>query len=253
MDLGSLDETYEDADSLAQALNSALKDADEAIAKRRGEGEKKAAEEEVEILEEALDEEPADGLAELPGSEPEAAPQKAEGATPSVREAELYDRLLRLAAEFENYKKRAAREREEYQRFALEKTILQLLPTLDNFERALSTNESAQATTPAALLDGVRMILRQLKDTLGRLGLRSFDSVNKPFDPAKHQAVLLRERADVAPGLVVEEYQRGYFLHERLIRPAMVVVSQSPAPKAAGESGTAEAAAEGEAPVESQS
>lgn len=244
-DLETLDETYNDADSLAQALNSALKDADEAIAKRRGDGEKKpsaapAPAEEIEILEDSLDEAPGDGLAEVEDSQqaPASAPS-AESASASQREAELYERLLRLAAEFENYKKRAVREREEFQRFALEKTILQLLPILDNFERALGTTDS----TPAALLDGVRMILRQLKDTLGKLGLRGFDSLSKPFDPAKHQAVLLRERADVAPGLVVEEYQRGYFLHERLIRPAMVVVSQSPAPKAQAESEAPEAEA----------
>lgn len=227
-DLGDLSDALDGVDDLADAINSALQDADAALSKKRDKTEAKPSsaapsEEVIEILDEP----------DLPSDVPDEAPAtpapnatSEPSAKPTAREAELYDRLLRTVAEFENYKKRVARDKEEAQRFAGEKAVLALLPILDNFERALTFREGAEVS-PQALIDGVHLIHRQLKDMLGRLGVLGFDSIGKPFDPAKHQAVMLKPRADVPAGQVVEEFQRGYFLHDRLLRPAMVVVSQA--------------------------
>jgi molecular chaperone GrpE len=168
------------------------------------------------------------GLREIEGeSEPklEPPPQIRSGAA-GLDESETYERLLRVMAEFENYKKRVAREQEEFKHFATEKLLVSFLPLMDNFDRAISHAEIAENVT--VLLDGVKMIQRQMRDILLKSGVRGFDSVGQRFDPAKHQAMQTKATRDIEPGCVAEEFQRGYFLHDRLIRPALVVVAEAP-------------------------
>jgi len=143
--------------------------------------------------------------------------------------AHLNDRLLRLAAEFDNYKKRVAREREEFVKFANEAIILEFLPILDNLERALiasKVHESAQS-----LVEGVEMIHRLFLSTLEKFGVKPIEALGKEFDPSFHQAVLQVERPEGGDNIVVEEVQRGYILENRVIRPAMVKVSKTTLPR----------------------
>jgi len=178
----------------------------------------------AEIVED-LEEEP-ENLDNQP--KPAEAPPKKEAPKPkeNVANDDYYERLLRVMAEFENYKKRMVKDKEDFQRFSQEKLLIQFLPVLDNFERAISHGDKNEHTKP--LLDGIVMILKQLRDVLSKSGVRSFKSVGKPFDPAKHQAVQMRETDEVEPNTVIEEFQKGYFLHDRLIRAAMVVVAEKP-------------------------
>jgi molecular chaperone GrpE len=137
---------------------------------------------------------------------------------------EEHERLLRTAADLDNYKKRAARERDEITRYGNERLVKEVLPALDNLERALA----AAAGREDPLADGVRMTRRLLEESLGRFGVKGFSAKGQLFDPRLHEALMTVETADAAPGTVVEEQQRGYFLHERLIRPAAVLVAAAP-------------------------
>ncbi len=135
-----------------------------------------------------------------------------------------YDRFLRMAAELENYKKRAAREKEEYIKYAHEDLMKAILPFVDNLERAV--NHAEKVVDSGVLVEGVRLTLQQLLSTLNKFGLKTFDSVGEPFDPTRHEAMLVVETDQYEPNHVVEEFQKGYFLYDRLLRPAMVSVSK---------------------------
>jgi len=137
-----------------------------------------------------------------------------------------YDRLLRVAADFDNYKKRAAKEKEEWVKFANEDLIKTLLAFIDNLERAV--NHAGNVEDSGVLIEGVRLTLQQLLQALGKFGLSSFDSRGKPFDPAVHEAILVVPTDQHKPNQVVEEFQRGYLLNNRLLRPATVSVSKLP-------------------------
>lgn len=139
---------------------------------------------------------------------------------------EHHDRLLRLAADFENYKKRAAKEKEDWTKFANEDLIRSVLPFVDNLERAV--NHAEKVTDTAVLIEGVRLTIQQLLQVLNRFGLSSFESVGKPFDPTVHEAMLVVETDKHEPNQVVEEFQKGYLLNDRLLRPATVSVSKPP-------------------------
>ncbi len=138
---------------------------------------------------------------------------------------ENYDRLLRMAADFENYKKRAAREKEDWTKFANEDLIKSILPFIDNLERAV--NHAQKIADTGVLVEGVRLTLQQLLQSLNKFGLSSFESVGKPFDPAMHEAMLVVETDKHEPNQVVEEFQKGYLLNDRLLRPATVSVSKT--------------------------
>ena len=138
---------------------------------------------------------------------------------------EHHDRLLRLAADFENYKKRTTREKEDWTKFANEDLIKAILPFIDNLERAV--NHAQKVADTGVLIEGVRLTLQQLLQALNKFGLSSFESVGKPFDPAKHEAMLVVETNQHEPNQVVEEFQKGYLLNDRLLRPATVSVSKS--------------------------
>ena len=147
----------------------------------------------------------------------------------AARADENWDRLLRQTADFENFKKRTARERQDAVKFANESLLQKLLPVLDNFEMALAATQNAPAEGVKSLQDGVTMILQQLRQTLIDAGLEEIDALGKPFDPNFHEAVSQQESADVPDGQVLLQLRRGYKLRERLLRPATVVVAKKPA------------------------
>jgi molecular chaperone GrpE len=138
--------------------------------------------------------------------------------------ARLKDQLLRLAADFDNYKKRARRELADTAKIAREDVLKELLPVFDNLERA--TSHANQATDVKALTEGISMVARQFIDTLNKLGIERVAALGLPFDPAVHEAVQHLETTEHAPGTVAMELQAGYRLGERVIRPAMVVVAK---------------------------
>ena len=134
------------------------------------------------------------------------------------------DKYLRLAAEFENYKRRAQRDQRDSIRFGNESLLKNLLPIIDNLERAIKCAKEAGTSGP--LLEGVELTHKQFLETVSKLGVRQICSQGNPFDPAVHQAVVQVESGNVAPNTVVEEFQKGYFLHDRILRPAMVSVAK---------------------------
>jgi molecular chaperone GrpE len=138
---------------------------------------------------------------------------------------QLQDRILRMAAEMDNTRKRLERERSEGISFANECLIREILPVIDNLERAVQHGE--RETNCLSLLEGVRMTLKNMEDVLGKFGCVSFESQGKPFDPKYHEAVMQQESTEHPDKTVIQELQKGYSLHDRLIRPAMVVVSRT--------------------------
>lgn len=147
----------------------------------------------------------------------------------AAKAEENWDRLVRLSADFENYKKRAARERQEAAKFANESLLQKLLPVLDNFEMALAAAQSAQVDGVKSLQDGVTMILQQFRQTLLEAGLEEIEAAGKPFDPNLHEAVSQQDSAEVPEGNVLIQLRRGYKFRERLLRPASVIVARKPA------------------------
>lgn len=145
-----------------------------------------------------------------------------------TREAEAArDRYVRSIAEFDNYRKRAAREREDYVRFAGESLVRELLPVLDNFERALQA--ARQDPAAAAVTAGVELIQRELLRVLERAGVTPFSAVGAPFDPERHEAVARVPAAGRPDMTVVDETSRGYLMHGRVLRPAQVTVAMKDA------------------------
>ena len=140
----------------------------------------------------------------------------------------LNDRLLRLHAEFENYKKRMARERSEFVKFANEALILEFLPVLDSLERALATARSAAEAQ--AVAEGLEIILRLFQTTLEKVGVKVIEALDREFDPNLHQAVAQVESPDGRDNIVMEEVRKGYLLEGRLLRPSMVKVSKVKVP-----------------------
>jgi len=172
---------------------------------------------------------PGEGAGESPEALREALSAK-------TQEAErLQDRLLRLQAEFENYKKRMAREKAEYLKFAHEGLILDFLPVLDNLERAVGAARAEVGSTP--LLEGLDMIGRLFRSVLEKAGVKPMETVGQPFDPAYHQAVGQVETSHGDANLVVEEIQKGYLIEGRVLRPAMVKVSRAVSPEPGDGSG----------------
>jgi molecular chaperone GrpE len=140
----------------------------------------------------------------------------------------LNDRLLRLHAEFENYKKRMARERSEFVKFANEALILEFLPVLDSLERALATARSAAEAQ--AVAEGLEIILRLFQTTLEKVGVKVIEALDREFDPNLHQAAAQVESPDGRDNIVMEEVRKGYLLEGRLLRPSMVKVSKVKGP-----------------------
>jgi molecular chaperone GrpE len=138
---------------------------------------------------------------------------------------ENYTRLLRLAADMENLKKRQERERAELLQFANENLVKELLPVVDNLERALDHGRQLEA--PAALLEGIERVYQGFLKALDKFGVTPFDSVGQHFDPAFHNAMMQEEAPGVPDCRVLKELQKGYLMNQRLLRPAMVVVARN--------------------------
>lgn len=173
--------------------------------------------------------------AEMPARGKETAPEEdlsAQAAVQTKELQELQDRYVRLAAEFDNYRKRVVRERAELIRTAHEGLLLELLPVLDNLERGLAaarvSSESSRAQE--ALVEGVEITLRLFKGILEKEGLKEIESVGRQFDPTVHHAVEQVQTNDHPESTVVEEVLRGYLLDQKVLRPALVKVSTVPAP-----------------------
>jgi len=147
----------------------------------------------------------------------------------AARADEHWDRLLRIAADLENFKKRAARERVEAAQAAAAALIQKILPVLDHFEMAQAATQTVQDDKLASLQAGIAMIQQQLKNTLAESGLEEIDARGKPFDPMCHEAVSQQETTDVPEGHVVQQLRKGYRLRDRLLRPATVIVARKPA------------------------
>jgi molecular chaperone GrpE len=146
---------------------------------------------------------------------------------------EEHDRLLRATADLENYRKRAAREREDVQRFGNERILKDLFPVVDNLDRAL-----ASAPPGDPLADGVKLVRASLEQALAKHGVTAFSAMGERFDPALHEALMQVPTREQPPGTVVLEHARGFKLHDRLVRPAMVGVATEPAPDPAGSAKT---------------
>ncbi len=174
------------------------------------------------------DEQVTEGVSEVETSKAEEASEGAAStSTESQRLQELAEeyqgRALRAQADFDNFRRRTLKEKEELAQYATSKLVTELLPVMDNFERAL-------VTTPAnpefeAFAKGVNMIFRQLEGVLKAEGLTAMETVGQPFNPEYHQAIMQVESEEYEEGIVTEEIQKGYLLKDKVLRPAMVKVS----------------------------
>jgi len=135
----------------------------------------------------------------------------------------LLDRLARMQADFENARKRASREQQEFRDYALADAIKTLLPTLDSLERALQSSRDE-----SDLRSGIELIYKQMQDALSKLGLSTIAAKGEPFDPRFHEAIEMVETSEAPDHQILEELQRGYKLKDRLLRPAMVKVASNP-------------------------
>lgn len=136
---------------------------------------------------------------------------------------ELENRLVRLQADFENYKKRAIKEKQDIVKYSLEDIIVDILPVIDSFNRALDIENT---DNEEGIYEGLKMINSQLIETLEKKGLKEIDALNREFDPNYHNAISQEESEDKESNIVVKVYQAGYMLNDKVIRPSMVVVSK---------------------------
>ena len=168
----------------------------------------------------------------LPAAVPESRPPTPEEMQQlkdrAAKADEFYDQYLRTVATLENYKKRAARERQDATKFANEALLQKLVPVLDTFDMALAAANLQQGASQS-LQTGISMVHQQLKSALAEAGLEEIDAQNKTFDPNLHEAVSEQETAETSEGQVVQQLRKGYKLRDRLLRPASVVVAKKPA------------------------
>lgn len=136
-----------------------------------------------------------------------------------------YDRLLRVSAEFENYKKRSAKEISDFRKYANESLIKDLLPVVDNLERAIASARD-EKEIGESFLEGIEMTRKELLRVFEKFGVKAIEAVGEEFDPRFHQAVMQEESEDHPENIVTSELSRGYTIQERLLRPTMVVVSK---------------------------
>jgi len=141
---------------------------------------------------------------------------------------QTYDRFLRVSAEFDNYKKRSAREMSEFRKYANESLISEMLTVVDNIERAISTSSSDDQAN-SCIIEGVSLTLKEILRVFDNFGVKPIESLCKAFDPNFHQAVMQEESEEHPDNTVMVELQKGYMIHDRLLRPSMVVVSKSKA------------------------
>ena len=200
--------------------------------KKHSHSRKQEANPETAEVAEAEEEASAESIesADAPAAEAPAAPavedpDPAEPETESPPSAEdvLKDRLLRLQADFDNYRKRIDREKKDWALYANEKLLKDLLPALDNFDLGLANGEKAGA--PQALLDGLHLVRKQLESALANSGVMPIDAAGQPFDPNLHEAITHMPSPDVPEGSVIAQTRRGWKMGDKLLRAAQVVVS----------------------------
>ncbi len=172
----------------------------------------------------------AEGLAEG-----EAAPED-----PALELKKTQDQLLRLQADFENFRRRALRERTEAHQYGHQNLVKDLLSTVDNLDRAIDHAQKSEDGDLDGLLQGVELVRRDLLAALARNGVTPIEAVGEAFDPALHEAVAQAPDASVAPNTVTEELQKGYLLRDRLLRPSRVIVSRAPDEEEKGAENTQE-------------
>lgn len=141
----------------------------------------------------------------------------------------LHDKYLRQAAEFDNYKRLAQRDQRDQIKFGNEQLLRELLPVIDNLERAIKAAHDSDQGASSALVQGVDLTMKQLSGSLAKFGVQAIETIGQAFDPTTHQAVAHVPSDNVPANHVVEEFQKGYRLHERMLRAAMVSVSSGPA------------------------
>jgi molecular chaperone GrpE len=195
-----------------------------------------------------------------PTTAAEATPMSADRPPPSAEEklasleaekAELKDRMLRIAAEFDNYKKRARKDQADGESRAREAVLRDLLEVTDNLERATASWGTGKDTDAKAIRDGVELVLRQFHSKLERYQVKAVESVGQPFDPRFHEAISQAPSAEVKAGSVLHELQKGYVIGDKLLRPAMVVVATAaPASPAPSEQAAPEESTNNEKPAE---
>lgn len=208
------------ADIAEDVIRDALKSVE---ARERGEAPETAAPDTPE--EAAAADAPLDPVAEV---QAQLELSQAKGRETMERLKDTHDRLLRATADLDNVRKRAAKEKDDVQRFGVERIAKDLLGAVDSLERGIEYGEK-DADTSEAMVTGVKMTLKLFQDALAKHGVKGFDSKGTPFDPHRHEAIGQAPDASVPANTVIVEHQRGYMLHDRLLRPALVVVSSLPA------------------------
>jgi molecular chaperone GrpE len=146
----------------------------------------------------------------------------------AAKAEENWDLYLRSKADLENYRRRVTRERQEAVRYAAQGVVEKLLPVLDSFEKALEASQNSDSVSIASLQEGVAMVHGQLRTALTDSGVQEIDAAGQVFDPNIHEAVAQHETSEVPEGQVLHQVRKGYKLHERLVRPATVVVAKAP-------------------------
>lgn len=185
-------------------------------------------EQKVEAMEqvEAQPVEPTDVDSEVTAEQARIAELEAQLGAAQQASLEERERAIRAVAEMENLRRRAAQDVEKAHKFALEKFAAELLPVLDNLERAIELADKENDTLKP-MIEGVELTLKSMQSGVAKFGLVALDPTNQPFDPNAHQAMSMVPSADVAPNTVIAVMQKGYELNGRVIRPAMVMVSKS--------------------------
>lgn len=185
-------------------------------------------EQKVEAMEqvEAQPVEPTDVDSEVTAEQARIAELEAQLEAAQQASLEERERAIRAVAEMENLRRRAAQDVEKAHKFALEKFAAELLPVLDNLERAIELADKENDTLKP-MIEGVELTLKSMQSGVGKFGLVALDPTNQPFDPNAHQAMSMVPSADVSPNTVIAVMQKGYELNGRVIRPAMVMVSKS--------------------------
>jgi molecular chaperone GrpE len=139
---------------------------------------------------------------------------------------ENYDRLLRVSAEFDNYKKRTTREMDDLRKFANESILKEILPVVDNLERALASTDPVDGSAQC-FIEGIQMTHKEILKVFSQFGVKPVEALDQTFDPLFHQAIMQEETDEKPDNTVIKEMMKGYLLHDRLLRPAMVVVSKA--------------------------
>ena len=143
---------------------------------------------------------------------------------------ETYDRLLRVSADFENYKKRSARETEEFRKYANQTLLKEMLSVVDNLELAINSSNHGKKTDKN-LIEGLNLTLNEILRVFEKFDVKPIEAQGQTFDPAFHEAVMREETDDFPENTVISEFQKGYLIHDRLLRPAMVVVAAPKTPR----------------------